>query len=94
MEEVPRPTLQSMVKIIQFSIEPELRNHPEVNCRMESAMEQMINQMNQLSLHLLQPRTSKSRNVEKDLSTIQCYKCQEMGHYLEECPNSPALAPR
>ncbi|CAK9190886.1 unnamed protein product [Sphagnum troendelagicum] len=56
MEEVPRPTVQSMVKTVQFSTEPELRKHPEVSSRMESAMEQMINQMNQLSL-LLQPRT-------------------------------------
>ncbi len=54
----------------------------------------MINQMNQLSLHLLQPRTSKSRNVERDLSTIQCYICREMGHYSRECPNSPTLATR
>jgi hypothetical protein len=94
MEEVPRPTVQTMVKIVQFSTKPELRKHPEVNSRMESAMEQMINQMNQLSLHLLQPRTSRSRNVEKDLSTIQCYKCREMGHYSRECPNLPALATR
>jgi hypothetical protein len=57
-------------------------------------MEQMINQMNQLSLHLLQPRTSKSRNVERDLSTIQCYKCQEMGHYSRECPNLLTLTIR
>ncbi len=53
MEEVPRPTVQTMVKTIQFSTEPEVRKHPEVSSRMESAMEQMINQMNQLSLHLL-----------------------------------------
>jgi hypothetical protein len=79
MEEVPRPTVQTMVKTVQFSTEPELRKHPEMNSCMESAMEQMIDQMNQLSLHLLQPRTSRSRNVERDLSTIQCYKCQEMG---------------
>ncbi len=92
MEEVPQPTVQSMVKTIQFSTEPELRKHSEVSSRMESAMEQMINQMNQLSLHLLQPRTSKSRNVEGDLSTIQCYKCREMGHYSRECSNLPALA--
>jgi hypothetical protein len=57
-------------------------------------MEQMINQMNQLSLHLLQPKASKSRNLEKDLSIIQCYKCREMGHYLRECPNLPALPTR
>jgi hypothetical protein len=94
IEEVPRPTVQSMVKTVQFSTKPELRKHPKVNSRMESAMEQMINQMNQLSLHLLQPRTCKSRNVERDLSTIQCYKCREMGHYSRECPNSPALATR
>jgi len=48
MEEVLRPTVQSMVKTIQFSTEPELQKHPKVNSRMESAMEQMINQMNQL----------------------------------------------
>ncbi len=53
MEEVPRPTVQSTVKTIRLSTEPELRKHPEVSSRMESAMEQMINQMNQLSLHLL-----------------------------------------
>jgi hypothetical protein len=53
MEEVLRPTVQTMVKIVQFSTEPEVRKHPEVSSRMESAMEQMINQMNQLSLHLL-----------------------------------------
>jgi hypothetical protein len=94
MEEVPQPTVQSMVKTVQFSIEPELRKHPKVSSRMESAMEQMINQMNQLSLHLLQPRTSKSRNVERDLLIIQCYKCREMGHYLRECPNLLALATR
>jgi hypothetical protein len=70
MEEVPRPTVQSMVKAVQFSTELELRKHPEVGSRMELAMEQMINQMNQLSLHLLQPRISKSKNMERDLSTI------------------------
>jgi len=70
MEEVPRPIVQSIMKTIQFLTEPELRKHPEVSFRTELAMEQMINQMNQLSLHLLQPRTSKSRNVERDLSTI------------------------
>ncbi len=53
MEEVPRPALQSMVKTVQFLTELELRKHLEVSSRMESAMEQMINQMNQLSLHLL-----------------------------------------
>ncbi len=81
MEEVPRPIAQPMVKGVQFSTEPELQKHPEVSSRMESAMEQMINQMNQLSLHLLQRRISKNRNMERDLSTIQCYKCREMGHY-------------
>ncbi len=75
MEEVPRPTAQSMAKTVQFSIEPEVRKHPEVSFHMESAMEQMINQMNQLSLHLLQPRASKSRSMERDMSTVQCYKC-------------------
>jgi hypothetical protein len=53
MEEVPRLAVQFMVKTIQFSIEPELRKHPKMSSRMESAMEQMINQMNQVSLHLL-----------------------------------------
>jgi len=46
MEEVPRPIVQSMVKTVQFSIEPKLQKHPEVSSRMESTMEQMINQMN------------------------------------------------
>ncbi len=94
MEQVPRPTVQSMVKIVQLSTKPELQKHPEMGSRMESAMQQMINQMNQLSLHLLQPRISKSKNMEKDLSTIQCYKCQEMGHYSRECSNLPTLATR
>jgi hypothetical protein len=75
MEEVPRPTVQTMVKTVQFSTEPELRKHLKVSSRMELAMEQMINQMNQLILHLLQPRTNRSKNMERDLSTIQCYKC-------------------
>jgi hypothetical protein len=80
MKEIPRLIVQTMVKTVQFSTELELRKHSKVNSRMESAMEQMINQMNQLSLHLLQPRTSRNRNVERDLSTIQCHKCREMGH--------------
>ncbi len=25
------------------------------------------------------------------MSTIQCYKCREMGHYSKECPNLPTL---
>jgi hypothetical protein len=91
MEEIPRPTSQSMVKVIQFLIELELRKHPKVSSCMESTMEQMINQMNQLSLHLLQPKISKNRNMERDLLTIQCYKCWEMGHCSRECPNLPAL---
>jgi uncharacterized protein YigA (DUF484 family) len=84
MEEVPRPTTQSMVKVVQFLIELELRKHLEVSSRMELAMEQMINQMNQLNLHILQPRISKNRNMERVLSTIQCYKCREMGHDSRE----------
>jgi hypothetical protein len=91
MEKIPRLTMQSMVKIVQLLIEPKLRKHLEVSSRMESTMEQMINQMNQLNFHLLQPRISKSRNVERDLSTIQCYKCWEVGHYFKKCPNLPTL---
>ncbi len=53
IEEVPRPIMQSTVKTVQFLIEPELGKHLEMSSCMESAMEQMINQMNQLSLHLL-----------------------------------------
>ncbi len=30
--------------------------------------------------------------MERDLSTIQCYKCREMGHYSKECPNLPTLS--
>jgi hypothetical protein len=46
MEEVPRPTVQTNVKTVQFSTAPEVRKHLEVSSPMESAMEQMINQMN------------------------------------------------
>jgi len=53
IEEVPRPTVQTVVKTVQFSTEPKLRKHPKVSSHMELAMEQMINQMSQLSLHLL-----------------------------------------
>jgi len=91
MEEVPQLTLQSMAKTIQFLNEPELQKHPEVSSYMESAKEQMINKLNQLSLHLLQPRINKNRNLERILSTIQCYKCRKMRHYLRECQNLPAL---
>jgi len=70
-----------MVNVFQFSIELEPQKHLEVNYHMESAMEHIINQMNQLSFHLLQPSVNKSKNLEKDLSTVDCYKCREMGHY-------------
>jgi hypothetical protein len=30
----------------------------------------------------------------RDLSTIQCYKYQKMGHYSKECSNLLALATR
>jgi hypothetical protein len=53
MEEVPQPIVQSMANVGQFSIQLESRKHLEVNFHMESAMEQMINQMNQLNFHLL-----------------------------------------
>ncbi|CAK9226690.1 unnamed protein product [Sphagnum troendelagicum] len=39
MEEVPRPTVQTMVKTVQFATEPEVRKRPEVSSCMESAME-------------------------------------------------------
>ncbi len=39
MEEVPQPTVQCVVKTVQFSTEPELQKHPEVSSHMESAME-------------------------------------------------------
>ncbi len=32
--------------------------------------------------------------MERNLSTIQCYKCREVGHYSRKCPNLPALATR
>ncbi len=91
MEEVPQLTTQSTMKAIQFSTEPKLQKHRKLSSHMEANVEQMINQMNQLNLHLLQPNISKSRNMERDLSTIQCYKCREMGHYSRECPNLPTL---
>jgi hypothetical protein len=53
MEEIPHLIMQSMVKEIQISIEPKSQKHLEMSSRMESALEQMINQMNQLSFHLL-----------------------------------------
>jgi hypothetical protein len=37
---------------------------------------------------------SKSKNMEMDLSTIQCYKCRKMGHYSSECLNLLALSTR
>ncbi|CAM6063888.1 unnamed protein product [Sphagnum tenellum] len=43
MEEVPRPTAQSIVKTVQFPTKLEVRKHSKVSSRMESAMEQMIN---------------------------------------------------
>ncbi len=53
MEEIPWPTMQSMVKAIQFLIKFEPRKYLEMSSCMESIVEQMINQMNQLSLQLL-----------------------------------------
>ena len=32
-----------------------------------------------------QPRNS----VRKDLSRVQCYNCEKMGHFSHECPNPP-----
>jgi len=75
IKEVPRPTMQSMVKTIIFSIEPESWKHSKVNFCMEVAMEQMINQMNHFNLHILQPKANKSRNLKNNLSIVQCYKC-------------------
>jgi len=72
-----------MANVFQFFIKLEPRKYLEVNFHMESAMEHIINQMNQFSFHLLQPRANKSKNLEKDMSTVECYKCREMGHYLE-----------
>ncbi len=46
MEEVPQPSVQSMMKVVQFSTEPKPQKHLEMSFRMESLMEQMINQMN------------------------------------------------
>jgi hypothetical protein len=39
MEKIPWPTMQSMVKEIQFSIKLELQKHLEMNSRMEVVME-------------------------------------------------------
>jgi len=92
IKEVPRPTMQSMAKMVHSFNKPESwQRHLEVNSGMELAMEQMINQINHFNLHLLQPRSSKNRNLEKDLSIIQCYKCRKMKHYSKKCPNLLAL---
>jgi hypothetical protein len=42
-----------------------MQKHPKYNSYMESIMEQMINQMNQLNLHVLQLKISKSRIMER-----------------------------
>jgi hypothetical protein len=55
-----------------------------VNFHMELTMEHMINLMNQLILHLLQLKVSKNINLKKDVSTIQCYKCQEIRFIIQE----------
>ena len=57
--------------------------------RMEVAMEQLVSQMTQLSIHLLQPRTF--RNSEWDSNKVQCYSCKEMGHISRDCPNHEAM---
>jgi hypothetical protein len=46
MEEIAQLIVQYVAKVVQFFIEPKLQKHPKVNYCMESAMEQMINQMN------------------------------------------------
>ncbi len=46
MEEIPQPTMQSMVKVVQFLTELEPWKHLEMSFHMELAVEQMINQMN------------------------------------------------
>ena len=53
--------------------------------RMEVAMEQLVSQMTQFSVHLLQPRTF--RNSEWDSNKVQCYSYKEMGH----CPNHETI---
>jgi len=53
MEEILQPIVQSMLKAIHFFIEPKLQKHLEINFHMESAMEKMINEVNQLNFHLL-----------------------------------------
>jgi hypothetical protein len=50
-----------MAKVIQFSIKLKPQKHLEVSSRMESTMKQMINQMNQLSFHLLKLRINKDK---------------------------------
>ncbi len=78
------PTIQSMVKINHLFTKPKSWNHLEVNFHMELTMEHMINLMNQLILHLLQLKVSKNINLKKDVSTIQCYKCQEIRFIIQE----------
>lgn len=42
--------------------------------RLEAAMEQLVSQMTQLSVHLLQPQTF--RNTERNSNKVQCYACK------------------
>ena len=47
-------------------------------------MESLVNQMNQLTFPLLQPRR-ENRNYEHDLSKVQCFTCIDYGCYSQDC---------
>lgn len=61
---------------------------PNTHSRMAVAMEQLVSQMTQLSVHLLQPRAA--RNIERDSNKVQCYSCKWMGHISRDCPDCDA----
>ena len=56
--------------------------------RMEAAMEQLVSQMTQLSVHLLQPQTF--RDPQRYSNKVQCYAFKKMSYVSRICPNHDA----
>jgi hypothetical protein len=52
MKESPQPTMKSMANAVQFLTKLKSWKHSKMNSHMELVMEQVINQMNYLNLHL------------------------------------------